>query len=139
MVWGHTHPLGVFIPALLSPGAGRIAGFWAGLGLGIRSESAHNEAMLNRALPLSLSLALATIASAQLPGIGKDRLPGIPGLDAITRKGPAITTNLKDAKFEAAERDSFTPDCKDLATLPRTPNGGFVLAAGAYAASLQSY
>lgn len=74
----------------------------------------------------------------QLPGLG-DRLPGIPGLDAIFKKGPAITTSLKDCKWEAQDKDGFNPKVGDLFSLERGPNGGFLLRAGAWRGEMQSY
>lgn len=85
----------------------------------------------------TLCLASA-LAAGQLPGL-RDRLPAIPGLDAIFKKGPAITTSLKDCKWEAKDRDEFDPDCRDLFTLERGANGGFLLKAGGWKSVQQSY
>ncbi|HVL39202.1 MAG TPA: hypothetical protein VM328_07410 [Fimbriimonadaceae bacterium] len=95
--------------------------------------------MIQRLLSAVPALALAATALGQIPGLDKNRLPGVPGLDSILKKGPAITTSLPDAKFEAAEKDSFNPECKPLASLQRTPSGGFTLGPGAFFALLQSY
>jgi len=72
----------------------------------------------------------------RLPGV---KVPDIPGVDSIFKKGPAITTSLKDAKWEAKDKDSFNPDCKPMSLLKRTADGGFILEPGAWEATLQSY
>lgn len=95
--------------------------------------------MRSRILATLPALAVGAVAIAQIPGLGKPRVPGIPGLDAITKKGPAITTSLKDAKFEAPDKDSYNPETKNLFSLQRTPTGGFVLQQGDYSATIQSY
>jgi hypothetical protein len=94
-----------------------------------------------RLLSLFALGALAVSASAQIPGLDKVKIPGIPGLDAIFKKGPAITTNLKDCKWEDKDKDGFTPREaeRSLMTLQRTPNGGFVLQPGYYSMQVQSY
>jgi hypothetical protein len=94
-----------------------------------------------RLAALSLGGALAALSLAQIPGLGRPRIPGIPGLDSIMKKGPAITTSLADAKWEKPDMDNFTPReaYRSLLELQRTPNGGFVLQPGAYKATLQSY
>ena len=89
---------------------------------------------------LAFGGALAAVGLAQIPGLGGKRvIPGIPGLDLITKKGPAITTSLKDAKWEMPDRDAFKPETRNLMELQRTPNGGFVLQPGGWSATLQSY
>src|SRR5687768_405829 len=97
--------------------------------------------MRSRILSLFALGALAVSASAQIPGLDKVKIPGIPGLDAIFKKGPAITTSIKDAKWEAADKDGFVPreEERGLMTLQRTPNGGFVLQPGYYTMQVQSY
>jgi hypothetical protein len=95
--------------------------------------------MRSRFLAVLPALTVGAVALAQIPGLGRPRIPGIPGLDAITKKGPAITTNLKDAKWEAPDKDGFNPQTKSLFQLQRTPNGGFVLQPGDYASTMQSY
>src|SRR5690349_16514531 len=88
---------------------------------------------------LSLA-AVAAMGSAQIPGLKLPGLEAIPGLDAIFKKGPAITTSLRDCKWEKVDMDTFTmPESKSLMTLQRTPNGGFVLQPGGYTAVMQSY
>jgi hypothetical protein len=87
----------------------------------------------------SILFAGCTLAVAAL-AVGQLKLPGvkIPGLD--DNKNP-ITTSLKDAKFEAKDKDGFTPNdpVKALTALQRTPNGGFILQPGYYEATLQTY
>ncbi|MGV3618544.1 MAG: hypothetical protein ACO1SV_24750 [Fimbriimonas sp.] len=96
--------------------------------------------MRSRFLALLPTMTVAAVALAQIPGLGRPRIPGIPGLDAIMKKGPAITTSLKDAKWEAPSLDKFEMrESRSLYTLQRTPNGGFVLQPGGYTATLQSY
>jgi hypothetical protein len=84
---------------------------------------------------------LASISSpvfAQLGDLVK-RVPSIPGVDSIFKKGPAITTSLKDAKWEAADQDGVNPEAKPLSNLKRGPHGGFILEEGDYSATVQSY
>ena len=75
---------------------------------------------------------------AQFGDLGK-RVPSIPGIDSIFKKGPAITTSLKDAKWEAADQDGINPEAKPLSTLTRGSRGGFILEAGDYSGTMQSY
>lgn len=96
-------------------------------------------------LILSGAAALATAAHAQFGGIGNTvvrNLPvktsGVPNLLA----GPApISTSLKDAIWGDGSTDGFTPPmaARDLTTLPRSAEGGFVLAEGYYRMHAQSY
>lgn len=81
----------------------------------------------------------ATPAAAQFGGLGglaKKAGIGLPSL----QKAP-ISTSLPDAKWGDASKDGFTPrePKRNLATLQRTPNGGFVLQAGYYEFHDQSY
>jgi hypothetical protein len=81
----------------------------------------------------------ATPAAAQFGGLGglaKKAGIGLPSL----QKAP-ISTSLPDAKWSDASKDGFTPrePKRNLATLQRTPNGGFVLQAGYYEFHDQSY
>lgn len=94
---------------------------------------------MKRATAFLLALSAIAGASAQIPGLDKIKLPSIPGLDSIFKKGPAITTSLKDAKFEAKDKDTYDPECYDLFSLDRTATGGFVLKAGNWQGTLQSY
>ena len=81
----------------------------------------------------------ATPAAAQFGGLGglaKKAGIGLPSL----QKAP-ISTSLPDAKWGDASKDGFTPrePKRNLATLQRTPNGGFVLQPGYYEFHDQSY
>lgn len=95
------------------------------------------EAMLSRRATAIIAFAVTAGVFAQI------KLPGvkIPGLDSDPFHKEPITTSLKDAKWEARDQDAFTPTApvRNLATLQRTPTGGFVLQRGYYAATLQSY
>ncbi len=91
---------------------------------------------MKRALPILLLAVCAVSAHAQIPGI---KLPRVPGVDSLFKKGPAITTSLKDAKWEVADKDGFSPEAKPLGGLDRGANGGFVLREGTYGATVQSY
>ncbi len=88
-------------------------------------------------------LTLACVASqvvGQIPGLGggRNQIPDL-GLESVFKRGPAITTNLKDAKWEDPTRDDFAPDVQPLKALERGPKGGFMLRTGAFGADLQSY
>ncbi len=93
-----------------------------------------------RAFSLVAPLLLLTVA----PQFGKIKAPSIGdaakalGADAIFKKGPAITTNIKDAKW-AKDYNGLSEGRRNLFDLQRTPNGGFVLQPGSYTATLQSY
>ncbi|MCA1613137.1 MAG: hypothetical protein LC800_03065 [Acidobacteria bacterium] len=83
-------------------------------------------------------------ANAQLGGLGGlgDKLKKkTPGVGSLLEGKPPITTSLEDAKWADASKDSFTPReaVRSLATLQRTPNGGFVLQPGSYSLQSQSY
>ena len=91
--------------------------------------------------------ALVLFATASAPQFGMKR-PSLgdlagkavnPMLDAIFKKGPAITTSIADAKFADPSRDAFGPGTKSLFALARTPEGGFVMRPGAWGAAVQSY
>jgi len=96
-------------------------------------------------LILSGGAALATAANAQLGGLGGSvirnlpvKTPGVPNL----LSGPApISTSIKDAIWGDSSTDGFTPPMavKDLTGLPRSKEGGFVLAEGYYRMHAQSY
>lgn len=88
---------------------------------------------------------LAMCAASAFAQIGG--LPGGLG-DKIKKKTPnllgekpPITTSLSDAKWGDESKDAFTPrePMTSLLTLQRTPNGGFVLQAGYYEMSTQSF
>ena len=90
---------------------------------------------MTKLLSLALLVLCAASASAQFP---KVKLPGIPGVDSLFKKGPAITTSLGDAKWEAADKDGFSPEASPLGGL-RRGDSGFILKEGTYAATVQSY
>ncbi len=88
-----------------------------------------------RCLPfLFAALAVSGVAQLRLPGGHDVQIPGLGG-----GSNEAITTSIKDAKFEAVDKDGFNPTCADLFGLERTLKGGFILKAGAYGAQVQSY
>jgi hypothetical protein len=81
----------------------------------------------------------ATPAEAQFGGLGKlARKVGV-GVPSL-QKAP-ITTSLPDARYGDAGQDGFTPReaKRQLASLQRTPAGGFVLQPGYYEFNDQSY
>ncbi|HOB15101.1 MAG TPA: hypothetical protein PKN09_12730 [Novosphingobium sp.] len=96
-------------------------------------------------LVLSGTLMVTTSADAQLGGLGGTvvrnlpvKTPKVPDL----LSGPApISTSIKDAIWGDASTDGYTPPvgALDLTTLPRTAQGGFVLAPGYYKMHAQSY
>lgn len=49
---------------------------------------------------------LGGAAFAQIPGLKGPKIDL--GTDALFNKGPAITTNLKDAKWEVTDKDDST-------------------------------
>lgn len=88
-------------------------------------------------LSLILAIAASSLAWSQIPGLKTPKIDL--GLDSVFKKGPAITTSLKDAKWAAPDRDGFAPDCGDLFSLDRGPKKGFILREGAFAGTVQSY
>jgi hypothetical protein len=75
-----------------------------------------------------------------LPSLGGLKLPQMPGLGSLTEGKLPISTNIKDAIYGDSAKDNFRPGrVAALSTLPRDPNGGFVLAAGYYQMTAQSY
>ncbi len=91
-----------------------------------------------RLFPVLAIAAIAVVGTAQLPKI---KVPGlnVPGVDSLFKKGPAITTSLSDAKWEAPDKDGFSPEAAPLESLERGPSGGFVLKEGTYGTMVQSY
>ena len=95
------------------------------------------------ALAVATTLA-ASGAEAQFGGIGKVisaapiKLPGLP--DIINGPQP-VSTNIKDAIYGDAARDGSILPGKplQLTSLPRGPQGGFVLAPGYHVMLAQSY
>lgn len=95
---------------------------------------------MKQLISLLICAALSTAALAQLPGgLGGGKVNLDLGVDALFKKGPAITTSLKDAKWEAPEKDGFNPPTSPFKTLERGTNGGFLLKEGAFEGTLQSY
>lgn len=99
--------------------------------------------ILRTAAIAALVAIAGTAGSAQLGGLGKqlDRLPGIPNANSLLRGEAPISTSLADARWGDPTKDGFTPReaPRSLATLQRTPNGGFVLQPGYYVMHTQSY
>lgn len=102
------------------------------------------KALLPLALLLSGGALIATAAQAQFGGLGSVvkalpvKAPPVPNL----LSGPApVSTNIKDAIFGDPSTDRFTPPMAvcDLTGLPRSAEGGFVLAPGYYRMHAQSY
>ena len=102
------------------------------------------KALLPLALILSSGALIATAAQAQFGGLGSVvkalpvKAPPVPNL----LSGPApVSTNIKDAIFGDPSTDRFTPPMavRDLTSLPRSAEGGFVLAPGYYRMHAQSY
>lgn len=103
------------------------------------------KALLPMLLILSGTAMVATTADAQLGGLGGTvvrnlpvKTPAVPNL----LSGPTpISTSIKDAIWGDSSQDGFTPKvaARDLTTLSRTPQGGFVLAEGYYRMHAQSY
>ncbi len=102
------------------------------------------KALLPLLLVLSGGAVLSTAADAQLGGIGNAtkylpvKGPKVPNL----LSGPApISTSIKDAVWGDPSKDGYTPPvaAQDLTGLPRSPQGGFVLAEGYYRMHAQSY
>lgn len=81
----------------------------------------------------------ATPAAAQFGGLGG--LAKKAGISMPSLQKAPITTSLPDAKWGDASKDGFVPrePKRNLATLQRTPNGGFVLQPGYYEFHDQSY
>jgi len=102
------------------------------------------KAFLPLALIFSGGALIATAAEAQFGGIGSVvkalpvKSPAVPNV----LNGPApISTSIKDAIWGDPSTDGFTPPMtvRDLTGLPRTAQGGFVLAPGYYRMHAQSY
>lgn len=85
----------------------------------------------------------AATADAQFGRIGGaiGRVAGRLNLDGVLRGEAPITTSLPDAKWEVDSLDDFTPReaVRPLASLQRTPNGGFTLRPGYFEMHTQSY
>jgi hypothetical protein len=96
--------------------------------------------IFTRIVATALFVAVSSAGAAQLGGLGGlgDKLRG--RIPSLTDRQP-ITTSLSDARWGDATKDGFTPrePQRSLATLQRTPNGGFVLQPGYYSLQVQSY
>jgi hypothetical protein len=74
----------------------------------------------------------------KIPGVNVS-IP-IPGLDALLKKPPAITTSFKDVRNQIVLPDDFTSEAvTPLTSLPRSDKGGFLLRPGFYESTLWSY
>lgn len=95
--------------------------------------------MRNRTISALILLAATALGLGQFG----QKIPGVklPGLDSDPFKKEPITTSLKDAKWEARDRDAFTPaePVQLLTKLQRTESGAFLLQPGYYTLTLQSY
>ena len=94
-----------------------------------------------RVAAIATLVAVASTGSAQLGGIGDRLKKRIPSPTSLLEGRPPITTSLEDARWGDASKDGFTPReaPRQLTTLQRTPNGGFVLQPGYYVFQGQSY
>lgn len=80
-------------------------------------------------------------AHAQFGGL-KDLVKNpLGGASSLLKGKPPITTSLRDAVWEDASKDGFTPreTSRSLTSLTRTTNGGFLLQPGYYSMKVQSY
>jgi hypothetical protein len=89
----------------------------------------------------------AAEADAQIPGALRRAAGRVVGRaaagltpDELLNRAP-ITTSLEDARFAANDRDGFTPrePLRQLTSLRRTDNGGFILEPGYFEMHAQSY
>jgi hypothetical protein len=94
--------------------------------------------MLAAACAAALAVS-ATPAQAQFGGLGK--LAKKAGIGVPSLQKAPITTSLPDAKWGDPAQDGFVPrePKRSLASLQRTPTGGFVLQPGYYSFHDQSY
>lgn len=100
------------------------------------------KAILPMLLILSGSAMVVTTAQAQLGGLGGTVVRNLPVKAPNLLAGPTpISTSLKDAIWGDPKTDGYTPPvaAQNLTALPRTPEGGFVLAPGYYKMHAQSY
>lgn len=93
---------------------------------------------------LALMAFSSTVLEAQLGGLRRAAnraAERAPDPTELLRGDPPITSNLGMATFGVDSMDNFTPSepVRDLMTLQRTPNGGFVLQPGYYEMHTQSY
>ncbi|QJQ31635.1 hypothetical protein GV829_03570 [Sphingomonas lacunae] len=87
------------------------------------------------------SFTLVPATQAQLGDLGRALGQAAGGLGSLTRGTPPVSTSIRDARWADPSRDGFTPPGRamPLERLPRTPEGGFTLAAGYYVFDGQSY
>ena len=95
-------------------------------------------------LLLAVTLLFMSYSHAQIAGRLRDNLlkKGLPTADQLLKGKPPITTSLSDANWASdVPNTSLSPNekAKDLLTLQRTPNGGFVLQPGLFQFHGQSY
>lgn len=95
-------------------------------------------------LLLAVTLLFMSYSHAQIAGRLRDNLlkKGLPTADQLLQGKPPITTSLSDANWASdVPNTSLSPNekAKDLLTLQRTPNGGFVLQPGLFQFHGQSY
>lgn len=95
-------------------------------------------------LTLALSVLIASSLHAQIGGLrraAQRAAERAPDPTALLQGDPPITSNLGDARWAVDSLDTFTPPdaVRDLTTLQRTPNGGFVLQPGYFEMHTQSY
>lgn len=95
-------------------------------------------------LLLAVTLLFMSYSHAQIAGRLRDNLlkKGLPTAEQLLQGKPPITTSLSDANWASdVPNTSLSPNekAKDLLTLQRTPNGGFVLQPGLFQFHGQSY
>jgi hypothetical protein len=95
------------------------------------------KSRMKQTIIISIAMFVSFCSHAQLGKLGDKLLKK----DPLQINKPPITTSLEDAKWEDVSKDGFTPkeDERNLMTLQRTPNGGFVLQPGYYTMQTQSY
>ena len=88
---------------------------------------------------IGLSLVFASPSHGQLGGLVKRLAPEVK-LPNLMEGKPPITTNIEDAVYADPSRDNFDPGvARDLTSLPLDSQNRFVLAAGYYRMTVQSY
>lgn len=92
-----------------------------------------------RSLLLAATAVALPFAYAQI-SLPKPKIPTIPGLDALLKEDPPITTSLKDAITEVPFLDGYTPrSAVPLTVLVRSDDGKFNVFPGAFSFEAQSY
>ena len=99
----------------------------------------QKQLLMRKILLAAAFLFVMFTGSGQLGDLGKKILEKDP-LEKLVKKAP-ITTGLPDAKWAVDSMDAFTPReaKRDLMTLQRSTNGGFILQPGYYEFHDQSY